>query len=260
MTRWFRFYDSALDDSKVQRLPAEAFRFWVNFLCLASRNNGNVSRNVSDLAFAFRMSEADVKEALAVVYEAGLIDDVGDGYEPHNWGERQYKSDTSTERVKRFRKRSETVSETPPEQNRAETEHIQSAREDILRVKADIVSAYWPDMPPDTGRIDVWMGQGYALGLIAAVVPDIVRRKKPLTLAYCDKALDDAAQKRAPPHPPDTPQGEALVFIDQDSDAWARAVAIEPKRPLQTKKGRGAYFAPDIAKQALAEFPTQARA
>lgn len=57
------------------------------------------------------------------------------------------------------------------------------------------------------------------------------------------------------------PVENAPVFIDQDSAAWAKAIAIEPKVPLQTKKGRGAYFSPEIARQVLpSEFPTQARA
>jgi hypothetical protein len=38
------------------------------------------------------------------------------GLSPHRWNERQYKSDVSTERVKRFRQRPRNGSETPPEQ------------------------------------------------------------------------------------------------------------------------------------------------
>ena len=39
---------------------------------------------------------------------------------PHNWLKYQYKSDVSTERVKQFRKRRETVSRNAPEQSRTE--------------------------------------------------------------------------------------------------------------------------------------------
>jgi len=51
--------------------------------------------------------------------------------EPHNWNGRQYKSDVSTDRVKRYRERKrnvsgnddETANETPPEQNRTDTDN-----------------------------------------------------------------------------------------------------------------------------------------
>ena len=40
MTKWFRFYGDALNDPKVQMLPPETFKSWVNVLCLASQNDG----------------------------------------------------------------------------------------------------------------------------------------------------------------------------------------------------------------------------
>lgn len=122
--RWFRFYDAALDDPKVQRLPDNAFRAWVNLMCLASRNDGKISKSYEDLSFSLRKSAGKTKELLTVLIEAGLVDEIENGFEPHNWDVRQYKSDVSTDRVKRFRKRCETVSETPPD-----TEQIQSRTE-----------------------------------------------------------------------------------------------------------------------------------
>jgi len=34
---WFRFYNDALDNPKVQLLPSDLFKTWVNLLCIASR-------------------------------------------------------------------------------------------------------------------------------------------------------------------------------------------------------------------------------
>lgn len=120
MTQWFRFYDEALDDPKVQTLPPVLFKAWVNLLCLASRNEGKLP-SPEDCAFALRETLEAFHETLKALQAAGLID-VRPAYtEPHNWRKRQFKSDTSTERVKRFRKRSKTVSETAPE-TEAETE------------------------------------------------------------------------------------------------------------------------------------------
>jgi hypothetical protein len=56
---------------------------------------------------------------LAQLHAAGLLDKTETGFTPHNWNGRQYKSDVSTERVKRFRQHkrnvSSTVTETAPE-------------------------------------------------------------------------------------------------------------------------------------------------
>lgn len=131
-SRWFRFYDSVLDDPKAQKLTDPMFRAWVNLLCLANRNGGMIPADMSALAFSLRTTEAKVKGLVDALSRAGLMDVSETFLIPHNWSERQFKSDVSTERVKRFRQRSmkqdgngfrnrsETVSETAPEQNRTE--------------------------------------------------------------------------------------------------------------------------------------------
>ena len=114
MSRWFRMYDELLDDPKVQRLSGDDFKAWVNILCLASRNEGALPP-VQDIAFALRL---DARKAAAMfdrLQSAGLIVAVDDAFMPNKWNARQYKSDVSTDRVKRFRERSKPVSETAPE-------------------------------------------------------------------------------------------------------------------------------------------------
>jgi hypothetical protein len=116
-------HDCVLDDPKVQRLDGEVFKVWVNLLCVASRCDG-VLPSFEDTAFMLRMDVVDLMPHMKALQAAGLLDDTDDGLAPHKWNERQYKSDVSTDRVKRFRERStkqdETVSETPPD-----TEQIQ---------------------------------------------------------------------------------------------------------------------------------------
>ncbi len=116
---WFRFYDTALDDPKVQRLKPQIFMDWVNILCLASRSDGIIPP-IKDVAFGLRVSKPQAAFKLKILELAGLLDSTEAGFEPHNWKVRQYKSDVSTDRVKRFRKRRETVSGNAPEQNRTE--------------------------------------------------------------------------------------------------------------------------------------------
>lgn len=131
MTRWFRFYQEALDDPKVQKLEPFDFKCWVNVLCLACRNDGKLPL-LPDMAFALRMTIDGCQTVLERLSNGGLIDKASGGangahYVVHNWEKRQYKSDTSTPRVKRFRERSETVTETPPD-TETETEHVQTRK------------------------------------------------------------------------------------------------------------------------------------
>ncbi len=125
---WFRFYHEALDDPKVQRLPPEIFKFWVNLLCLICRNDGTLP-DVETIAYALRIHPSACLEPLDYLASTNLITKVvnqhGTSYlPPPSWQERQYISDTSTERVKRFRKRFRNVTCNAPdtEQNRTDKE------------------------------------------------------------------------------------------------------------------------------------------
>jgi len=119
MARWFRLYDEVLNDPKVQRLDGETFKAWINILCIVSQNSGRLPE-IPEMAFALRIDDNACRTVVERLLNATLIDRVNGGpngwhYAPHGWGERQYKSDTSTERVKRFRQRSKTVTVTPPD-------------------------------------------------------------------------------------------------------------------------------------------------
>lgn len=107
MTRWFRLYDEILDDPKVQKLSAEAFRAWINLLCLACRNGGSFLR--ADVPFALRTSALRAEALLTTLVSAGLMEYAGVSVVPHNWTERQYISDSSATRVKRHRERHRNV-------------------------------------------------------------------------------------------------------------------------------------------------------
>ena len=135
---WFRFYSDALNDPKVQKLPPPLFKHWVNLLCVASKHEGLIPKP-SDLAFEMRLKDAVVESMIRQLESVGLLDRAAETLRPHNWNARQYKSDVSTERVRKHR---ETVSrngqeafhETAPEQSRAETDQKQTRPE---RVRLD---------------------------------------------------------------------------------------------------------------------------
>ena len=81
---WFRFYDEALDDPKVQRLPAPLFKTWVNLLCLASKHGGQLPQ-MPDIEFALRIAPEEAAQAIALLEKAGLLDRDRNGLAPHNW-------------------------------------------------------------------------------------------------------------------------------------------------------------------------------
>ncbi len=121
MSRWLRLYDDTINDPKIIKLP-EALRWhWIAMLCIASKNCGTLPA-LDDVAIQLRVTNAKATEIVVALERAGLLDRIETGYAPHNWEGRQFKSDNSTDRVKRFRnvtkdkaKRFNTVSETPPD-------------------------------------------------------------------------------------------------------------------------------------------------
>lgn len=139
MSRWFRYYDDALNDPKVQTLPDRPinyFKCWVNLLSVASKNAGSLV-SIETVSYALRMPNERAAAALAFLSSRGLFDRVdGRYFEPHNWNARQFQSDVSTSRVQKLRKQrkeqernvSETVNETPPEtEQKTDTEPNGSA-------------------------------------------------------------------------------------------------------------------------------------
>jgi hypothetical protein len=182
MSRWFRLYDDVVDDPKVQRLTAPLFKFWVNCLCLASANGGEMPPLV-DMAFKLRMSEKQVAENLQKLVDAELVDSTDGMSTPHNWNGRQFKSDDSKDRVQKHRQRQKkqdvTVTETenvtanvtPPEteqrqsRDRAEQKVI-ALRAPAAPAKAKRVRRSLPDEFPLPSDLDWscerWKGAGRA--------------------------------------------------------------------------------------------------
>lgn len=101
MTRWFRMYTDVLDDPKVQKLAPPLFKTWVNLLCLAGRNDGLLPA-IDDIAFALRLDEETAAAHINELVARGLLD-TGESLTPHNWAERQFKSDTAENAAERKR-------------------------------------------------------------------------------------------------------------------------------------------------------------
>lgn len=142
MSRWFRFYDDAMNDPKLLRLSDAMFRAWMTLLCIASKHEGKLPP-ADDIALMLRLKTTTVATWITELSASGLLDNVDGVFAPHNWDGRQYKSDSSNERVKRHRQHkrnvtcnvTDTVTVTAPE-----TDTDTEQKKDAAPVGAHVVS------------------------------------------------------------------------------------------------------------------------
>jgi len=125
---WFRLYTEFASDPKVQLLDETLQRRFIMLLCLAGAGI-TPTTNVSEVDFLLRIGVSECERTRSILVAKGLIDD---NWFPKKWTKRQFESDSSTERVKRFRKRqravTEDVSGTASEQSRAEQSQKRATR------------------------------------------------------------------------------------------------------------------------------------
>lgn len=114
MSRWFRFYNDTFTNPKVLSLSDREFRLWVRLLSIASLNDGLIPP-LTALKRLLNARLDHLSTGVNNLVSLGLIDIVGGGYTPHNWRKFQYKSDNSTQRVRKHRDGSGNVSVTPPD-------------------------------------------------------------------------------------------------------------------------------------------------
>lgn len=151
---WFRFYTNTIDDLAVSRLSDGLYRIWVGLQCLTSEYGGSLP-TPDVIAFRLRKNDRVMGEALKKLIEVGLIEATPDSLRPRNWVELQYKSDSSTNRVRAHRERqrnvSSAVTETAPDtdtesdtETESETDREGDERESRSLTHARAPTA-WPD-------------------------------------------------------------------------------------------------------------------
>lgn len=193
MSRWYRAYADAERNPKVAALSDKDFRLWHRLLSVAAENDGHIPP-IEALKRVLSMRLDHLLAGVKRLVSAGLIDPLGDGYAPHNWSKRQYKSDSSAERVRKHRqKRAVTV--TPPETDTdTETEKPSvSIVSDKSDTRSPAASAGDPpsDLFGDDAPPDCKVGETYSAAFEAfwAKYPSKVGKRKAAS-AY------DAAFKR----------------------------------------------------------------
>lgn len=212
--RWWRAYTAARHDPKLLRLSDKHFRWWFNMLCLAGEHEGRLP-SITDMAAEFRMSPKAMKQIVATLMDAGLLEEVEhDTYEPHNWASRQFKSDVSSERVKRHRERQRNVtgnaecnvSETPSENRVQRTDSSEPNGSDIADVASVVFTEGLRWLMAKTGRreehcrsqLGKWRKDIGGAGLIEVL--GAAQREGPIDpMAWLEAAVRARQQKQAPP-------------------------------------------------------------
>jgi hypothetical protein len=152
MSHWFRYYDESLNDAKVQTLAPQVFKIWVNSLCLASTNgepNGTLG-TLEDVSFALRETAEAVSLAYNSLRDKGMVATDGETFHIVQWKKRQYKSDTSTSRVREYRKRCKPVAETAPDTDKdTDKEKKKEAKASLTYTEAFL--EFWTTYPRKDG-------------------------------------------------------------------------------------------------------------
>lgn len=146
MRAWLRLYVESLDDPKIQKLSSKNFKFLINSWCLSAKFDG-VIPSISDFAFGLRLKEKRATEIMNLFLAAELFDRKNNGFTPHNWDGRQYESDSSTVRVKRFRERFKEDSGNASDQIRYRPDTDQNNKKENEQRKNDCGSGCPDDIP-----------------------------------------------------------------------------------------------------------------
>lgn len=102
---WFRMYSEAVDDEKLRLLAFEDRWHFVALLCCKNAdildNNDSLMRR--KVAVKLGLDLQTLEEVARRLSEVGLID--RDTLQPIKWDDRQFKSDSSKERVQKYREK-----------------------------------------------------------------------------------------------------------------------------------------------------------
>jgi hypothetical protein len=156
---WFRLYHRMIDDDKLRLLAFEDRWHFVALCCLkADGLLDSASSSLRDRKIAVKLGvqARELDEIGRRLKEVGLVDD---DLLPIAWDELQYKSDNSTERVKKFRekqgcndvKRFRNVSVTAQEAD-TDTDKEKNSCETSVSLKPEHVIEIWNETAKKLGK------------------------------------------------------------------------------------------------------------
>jgi len=100
---WFRLYSEIADDPKIGMMPENLRWRFIALLCYRCKQLAVTDASV---AYLWRIPPSEARETKDVFMAQGFIDE---NWTILNWDKRQYVSDSSTERTKKYRDKMKTV-------------------------------------------------------------------------------------------------------------------------------------------------------
>lgn len=188
---WFRVHTdgpaSILRNRKLQTLPPPLFKWLVNLWAFACRNDGCLP-TLEDIAWELHVPLPAVSKIVSELTEKRFLEQVDGAWVVHDWSDHQFESDSSTERVRKFRERKRNVSETPSRAGgRSESESVFSEAENLSVLgtakpeehAAAIASfhgwfATYPKPVRKTAAREAWRRLVDAGEITIASVPDVI--------------------------------------------------------------------------------------
>jgi hypothetical protein len=166
MMQWFRLYSRMIDDDKLRLLAFEDRWHFVALCCLKSE--GLLDEPEDDLrarriAVKLGVQLRELDEISRRLREVGLVDS---SLSPLAWDELQFRSDTSTDRVKAYRKRlkkqgddtvkrscnvSETAQETDTDSDKGISSNEDSPSGDVPTLTVEHVFEYYRELAAELG-------------------------------------------------------------------------------------------------------------
>ena len=110
---WFRLYSETVSDPKIQTLDLCGKWMWVTCLCIASASEERGALRFGDVTVTFQalsqiagVTSQDGERAVKNLLERGMLNLGDDGVlRVTNWDKRQYPSDSSAERTRKYREK-----------------------------------------------------------------------------------------------------------------------------------------------------------
>lgn len=104
--QWFRVYTEIIDDPKVAKMDAETFKFFIFLMALAceQEKEGYIEMTLDEISWRLRCNVSETLQNVSLLVSCNILTKISDNkYMFLNWEKRQYKSDNSSERVRKHR-------------------------------------------------------------------------------------------------------------------------------------------------------------
>jgi len=182
---WLRLDEHVPENVKAQSLSLELFRFWINSLCISKEKDGRLP-DLDRAAFRLRMTKPRVVEKLEQLRSVNMVDLVDGVYVMHDWGQWQFKSDVSSNRVKRLRetrkKRSTSVSGNGSAlysvSVSGEFKPDKQQTADAPQIPPDLVQSEYPQTLSTIRAVDPSVDETFVRGLAITVAQKILSHDK----------------------------------------------------------------------------------